>query len=101
MAAGTASFVSLAVPSKMKKHDTIDRPLYFTFMAQLQLKRPDEARKTLAEAADLAKTKLPKLESSALVEDWPEWLIAHILLREAKALMEAQPAAASDQPQQK
>ena len=27
MAAGTASFLSLAVPSKMKKHDTIDRPL--------------------------------------------------------------------------
>lgn len=57
-------------------------------MAQQQLKQPDEARKALVQAAELSETKLPKLESGDLGENWPEWLIARILLREAKGLIE-------------
>jgi eukaryotic-like serine/threonine-protein kinase len=56
-------------------------------MAQQQLKQPDVARKALAQATELSETKLPKLESGDLGENWPEWLIARILLREAKELM--------------
>jgi hypothetical protein len=33
-------------------------------------------------------TKWPKLESGNLGENWPEWPIAHILLREAKGVAE-------------
>jgi len=56
-------------------------------MAQQQLKQPDEARKSLAQATQVFETKLPKLESGDLGENWPEWLIARILLREATSLL--------------
>jgi len=62
-------------------------------MAQHQLKLGDEARKSLAEAVELAETKLPRLESGDLGEDWPEWLIAHCLMGEARALIEDGPKA--------
>ncbi|HOX59984.1 MAG TPA: serine/threonine-protein kinase, partial [Candidatus Paceibacterota bacterium] len=57
-------------------------------MAQQQLKQPEEARKSLAQATQVFETNLPKLESGDLGENWPEWLIARILLREAKELVE-------------
>jgi eukaryotic-like serine/threonine-protein kinase len=57
-------------------------------MAQQQLKQTEEARKALSQAAELSETKLPKLESGDLGENWPEWLIARILLREAKGVVE-------------
>jgi hypothetical protein len=53
-------------------------------LAQQQLKQTDTARKTLAEAEDLANTKLPKVENGDLGNNWPEWLTAQILLREAR-----------------
>ena len=60
-------------------------------MAQHRLKQADEARTTLAKASELARTKLPQLGSDNLEQDWVNWLIAHILLREAKALVNGQP----------
>ena len=57
-------------------------------MAQPQLKQPEEERKVLAQATQLFETKLPKLESGDLGENWPEWRIARILLREVRALVE-------------
>ncbi len=59
-------------------------------MAQQQLKQPEDVRKALAQATQVFDTKLPKLESGDLGENWPEWLIARILLREAKELAEKQ-----------
>ena len=59
-------------------------------MAQYQLKRSDEARAALAKGVDIVNSKLPKLQNGALGENWIDWLIAHILLREAKALIEGQ-----------
>lgn len=56
-------------------------------MAQHQLKQADEARAALAKAVELAQTKLPQLGRDNLEEDWVDWLIAQILLREAKALV--------------
>ncbi|MHB8520974.1 MAG: tetratricopeptide repeat protein [Limisphaerales bacterium] len=56
-------------------------------MAQHRMKQSDEARRTVAQAVEAAQTKLPRLESGALGENWPEWLIAHILLREAQTLI--------------
>jgi hypothetical protein len=63
-------------------------------MAQHQLKRPDEARTALDRAVAIAKTNLPQLDSGDLGQDWPDWVIAHILLQEAQALMAGQPATA-------
>jgi hypothetical protein len=70
-------------------------------MAQQQNNQLDEAKKTLAQAVELARAKLPKLESGDLGEDWPEWLIAHILSREARALIEGGTNAPNDPPKQK
>jgi hypothetical protein len=42
----------------------------------------------LAQATQVLETKLPKLESGDLGENWPEWLITRILLREAKGTVE-------------
>jgi tetratricopeptide (TPR) repeat protein len=57
-------------------------------MAQQQLKQSEEARKALAQATQVFETKLPKPESGDLGENWPEWLVARILVREAKGLIE-------------
>jgi tetratricopeptide (TPR) repeat protein len=58
-------------------------------MAQQQLRQTDDARKALAKAAELSESKIPKLESGDLGENWPAWLIARILLREAREVVEA------------
>jgi serine/threonine protein kinase/tetratricopeptide (TPR) repeat protein len=62
-------------------------------MAQHQLERPGEAREALAKAAEIADTKLPKIESAGLLDNWADWLIARILLREAQTLVGGQPVA--------
>ena len=56
--------------------------------AEQQLKQPEDARKALAQATQVFETKLLKVESGDLGENWPEWLIARILLREARELVE-------------
>jgi hypothetical protein len=38
----------------------------------------------LTQVIELSETKLPKEESGDLGENWPEWLIARSLLREAR-----------------
>jgi tetratricopeptide (TPR) repeat protein len=58
-------------------------------MAQHQLKRPDEARAAFAKGADIVNTKLLKRENATLDENWADWLIADILLREAQTLIES------------
>ena len=60
-------------------------------MAHHQLKRSDEARGALAKGAEIVDAKLLKLENAALDENWVDWLIAHILLREAQGLIEVVP----------
>jgi len=70
-------------------------------MAEHQSKHTDEARTALAKGVEIAETKLPKLANGDLGGGWNDWIIAHTLMREAKALIEGQPAAISDQPKQK
>jgi hypothetical protein len=65
-------------------------------MAQYRSKQADEARTALAKGVEIAETKLPKLESGDLGDDWLDWIIAHVLMREARALIEGQPATATD-----
>jgi tetratricopeptide (TPR) repeat protein len=61
-------------------------------MAQHQLKRPDEARAAFAKGAYIVNTKLLKRENATLDENWIDWIIGDILLREARALIENPPA---------
>jgi tetratricopeptide (TPR) repeat protein len=65
-------------------------------MAQHQLKHPAEAGAALAKGVEVIDTKLPKLESGDLGYDWGDWIIAHVLMREAKALIEGDPRSAAE-----
>ena len=57
-------------------------------MAQFQLKRVGDARVSFAKGIEIAREKLPKLESGDIGNGWIDWLIAHALMREAQALIE-------------
>ena len=57
-------------------------------MALYRLNQAGEAREALRNAAELARAKLPSLDSGDLGHDWYNWIISHTLLREAKGLIE-------------
>jgi WD40 repeat protein len=58
-------------------------------MAQYRLKQTNEARATLARG--MAKAgELTKIESGDIGDGWRDWIIAHALMKEAKALIEGQ-----------
>jgi tetratricopeptide (TPR) repeat protein len=59
-------------------------------MAQHQLKQPDEARATLAQGLQSAERTLKK-SNEDLDEDWNDWIIAHLLMNQAQALIEDKP----------
>jgi len=61
-------------------------------MAYYQLKQIAEARATFAKGLEIVDTKMPKLDSGDLGESWIDWIIAHALVREAKALIHSTPA---------
>jgi WD40 repeat protein len=63
-------------------------------MSQHQLQQIEQARASLAKGTEFEQ-KLPKLESGDIGEGWADWVIAHALMSEAKALIEAQPATAA------
>jgi hypothetical protein len=60
-------------------------------MAEYQLKHNDQARSGLAKAREIGDTKLPPPGSEKLGRDWVDCVIAHILLQEARGLLEGQP----------
>jgi len=57
-------------------------------MAHHQLKQTDQARTALAKGLDIVNGKMPKLDSGDLGGGWVDWIIAHALLKEARALIE-------------
>ena len=57
-------------------------------MSNYQLRQLDQARAALRRGLEIADTKLAKLESGDLGQNWPDWILAHVLMREAKALIE-------------
>jgi len=57
-------------------------------MAYQQSRQTGPAHAALAKAVEIVETQLPSLESGDLGREWPDWLIAHILLREASGLIE-------------
>ena len=54
-------------------------------MAQQKLGQPEAARATLASGIAIAETKLSK---SGGGDQWHDWIVAHALIREARALIE-------------
>jgi serine/threonine protein kinase len=56
-------------------------------MAQQQLNQADAARETLKKGQQILDTKMPKTESGDLGVDWPDWVTARVLLREATGLI--------------
>jgi hypothetical protein len=60
-------------------------------MAQHQLNQTEQARATLAKGLELAEARFPKLGKTGLDEQWHDWIIAQVLMREAKALIEGKP----------
>jgi len=64
-------------------------------MAQHQLKQTEEARVTLAKGLEIADTHFPKPGKASLDEQWHDWIIAHTLMREARALIEDGPKTGS------
>ena len=56
-------------------------------MAQQQLGQTNDARATLAKGVDLADARFAK--AGSLDEQWNDWIIAHALMREAKALIDS------------
>jgi hypothetical protein len=53
-------------------------------------KQTEEACVALAKGVELAEKRLPKLDSGDLGYGWLDWLIGHILMREAQALIQGQ-----------
>jgi hypothetical protein len=66
-------------------------------MSQNQLGQSAQARASLAKGAEIEQ-KLPKLESGDLGAGWMDWIVAHALMTEAKALIESN-ATASNRPE--
>jgi serine/threonine protein kinase/tetratricopeptide (TPR) repeat protein len=56
-------------------------------MAHFQLRQTEQARAALTEALQIEQTKLPRSEIDDLGDDWRDWIIAHTLIQEAKALI--------------
>jgi hypothetical protein len=57
-------------------------------MAHYHLHQLDESHAVLAKGVEIADTKLPKLENGGLDDAWVDWIIAHALMDEAKALID-------------
>jgi Flp pilus assembly protein TadD len=60
-------------------------------MSQCQLHQIDQARASLAKGAEIEHA-LPKVESGDIGYNWMDWIFAHALMREAKAMIGSQPA---------
>jgi hypothetical protein len=56
-------------------------------MACFQSGQSEAARAALDEGAALVQSQLSALDSGDVGRDWPDWIIAHIFLREASALI--------------
>jgi len=57
-------------------------------MNQYRLNQISTARSTLAKAITIVETKLPRIEDGLLGLDWVEWVQVHILVREARLMVE-------------
>jgi len=59
-------------------------------MAQHQLKQTDEARETLASGLEFARRRISGPDGPIPENGWNDWIFAHALVREARALIESE-----------
>ena len=92
-------------------HKSIDDPFYghghsryvqsymVLAMALHQLHEPEKARAAFAEGDAIRRAKLPAIDSDDLGPDWywRDRIIAHLLTKEAEAMLQGRPAAVVDQ----
>jgi serine/threonine protein kinase/tetratricopeptide (TPR) repeat protein len=57
-------------------------------MALQQLHQPEAAQAALKAGTDIVRLQFPARESGNLGREWPDWLIAHVLLREVSTRIE-------------
>jgi serine/threonine protein kinase/Flp pilus assembly protein TadD len=62
-------------------------------MAEQELKEVVPARTALATGVEIVQTQCPLVESGDVGREWQDWLVADILFREAKGLIESRAAA--------
>jgi hypothetical protein len=60
-------------------------------MANWRMDARDQASDALKKASECAETKLPRFESGNIGSTWRDWIVAHALLDEARALMGGAP----------
>src|SRR6266404_6108359 len=65
-------------------------------MAQFRLGRIEEARAALAKLETVVREKLPPPGNRDLGHDWKDWIVAHVLLDEARTLIEGASSTNSD-----
>ena len=70
-------------------------------MAHFQLQQRAEAQTALAAGVEIARTKLPRLESGDLGAAWRDWIIARALLDEATTLIESGSVPATERGEKK
>ena len=85
---GAAEWVNKTLTGTGKEPERDVQAYMVLAMAHYQLKQTDEARAAFASGGEIERTKLPKLESGDIGGMWLDWIIAHALMREAKALIE-------------
>ncbi len=89
-----ADWIQKALTTSVGDPDEGDLQAYMVLaMAQYRSKQTAEARAALAKGVEIAETKLPKLDSGDFGRRWRwiDWIIAHALMREAKAMIQSPP----------
>jgi WD40 repeat protein/tetratricopeptide (TPR) repeat protein len=85
---GAADWASKAIDNKSSPAATRYLEDYMVLaMAHFQMNQAEEAHAALAKGVEIEQG-LPRLDGGDLGDDWVDWIIAHALLREAKALIE-------------
>jgi hypothetical protein len=82
---------ALASPKTDPRRDVLAQMVLA--MAHYELKQMDLARAALAKGVEIEQTKLPRLESGDLSDEWSNWIIATALKREAEMLINGRTSA--------
>jgi len=84
--ASAADLLQKVIPLDVGTHCRTEAYLVLA-MTQFQLQQPEASRASLAAAMDAVNHQLPK--AGHLSDEWSDWIIIHVLLREAGTLMRA------------
>ena len=95
--ASAANWTATVLTNRNYLQELFTQAYMLLAMSQHQMQQIEQAHASFAQGTELER-QLPKLETGDLGWDWIDWLIAHVLMSEAKAMIEAQPATAEPNP---